>query len=214
MLACAGRERLLLWLEGQIEIVEPLERVGRTDRRPQFVGQLVLALQRAEDRLSPLVELPKCCRALLYPFDLLLVEAASLIAAVTGDERQGVSRVEQLDRPRDASDVHAKFLRNPLDVRPIHRQSSSRAVDSGASNGVWLDRGWLERGWVETGWVEKRPGRCGDLVLATLCWRPCVGDLVLAKGLRHASVGMDRLDAHPADPPRGRANISCLLVLR
>ena len=61
LLAGARGERLLLRPVGQIQIFEPLDALGLFDFAAQFVGELVLRFDRAEDRLLAVFELPQAC---------------------------------------------------------------------------------------------------------------------------------------------------------
>jgi peptidoglycan/xylan/chitin deacetylase (PgdA/CDA1 family) len=89
------RERELARLEGQIEILELLGALRRADLLLERRGQLPLPLDRPQDRLLAVRELPGAAHVLGDQPDGHLVEAARLIATVAGDERNGVAVVEQ-----------------------------------------------------------------------------------------------------------------------
>ena len=53
--------------------------------------------------------------------DLLLVEAAGLVAAIARDEGDGVSSVEQSDRPGDGVGIDCQFTREACVFSHDHR---------------------------------------------------------------------------------------------
>ena len=125
LLAGVGRLRLLLGLVGEIEVFEPLGILGTSDGDGQLLGELALPLDRLEDRLLPLGQLTKSCDANLDLADHHLVQTASPLLPISGDERDRVAFVEQLD---DALHLHApdlKVLRDPAQVdlnRVVHEK--------------------------------------------------------------------------------------------
>ena len=82
-------------LERQVEILELLGacRCGKSSLQGR--GQLSLPLDRSQDGLLPIGQLAGAAHALGDQANGNLVEAAGLIAAVAGDEGNGVSFVEQ-----------------------------------------------------------------------------------------------------------------------
>ena len=101
LLAGPRGERLLLGPEGQVQIFEPLHAVGVFDFAAERVGEFVLRFDRTEDRLLAFVELAEAGDAVADEGDLLLVEAAGLVAAIARNEGNGVALVQERDRPRD-----------------------------------------------------------------------------------------------------------------
>ena len=89
-------QRLLLRLVRQIQVFEPLGRRGGENLFGQLVGQFALRLDRAEDRLFALGQLTHFRQPVLDVPNLLLIQPPRLVLAITGDERDGVSLVEQL----------------------------------------------------------------------------------------------------------------------
>ena len=96
------REREPPWLVGQIEILELLEALGRGDLLLQACGQPALPLDRPQNGLLAVEQLPGPGDALLHSPHGFLVEAAGPIPPVAGDEGNGVARIEQLDGGLDA----------------------------------------------------------------------------------------------------------------
>ena len=101
MLAGARGERLLLRPERQIQIFEPLHAVGVLDLAAELVGEFVLRFDRAEDCLLAFIELADVGDGVADTGDLLLVEAAGLVAAIACDEGDRVAVIQERDRPRD-----------------------------------------------------------------------------------------------------------------
>ena len=95
-------QRELAGLERQIEVFELLGALRRGDSRLQVGGQPALPLDRSQDRLLAVGELPGLADALGDPAHVLLVETAGVVPTVPRDERNGVARVEQLHRRIDA----------------------------------------------------------------------------------------------------------------
>ena len=96
------REREPPWLVGQIEILELLEALRRGDLLLQACGQPALPLDRPQNSLLAVEQLPGPGDALLHSPHGFLVEAAGPIPPVAGDEGNRVARIEQLDGGLDA----------------------------------------------------------------------------------------------------------------
>ena len=103
-------QRLLLGLERQIEIFQPLDAVGGVDRAGQFGGQLPLAVDRPEDRLLSLGQLPQPADAGLNLADLLFLQPAGLVLAIADDERNRVAAIQQADNAFDALQRQAEAV--------------------------------------------------------------------------------------------------------
>ena len=89
-----------------------LRAVGGLDLCRQFGREFPLPLDRSQDRLLAVGQLPRLADGIGDPPDVDFVEAAGLIAAVARDERNGVALVEQLHRRLDAGRPKTEPLGN------------------------------------------------------------------------------------------------------
>ena len=125
LVAGVGRLGLLLGLEGEVKVFEPLGVVGPPDRGGELLGELALGLDRLEDRFLALGQLAEPPDPDLDLVDGHLVQVPGPLLAVSGDERHRVALVEQLD---DALHLHApdlQVLRDPTQVdrnRGVHKR--------------------------------------------------------------------------------------------
>ena len=128
-LAGVRRLGLLLRLERQVEVFEPLGVVGGADGGGQVLGQLALRLDRLEDRLLAFGELAEPADADLDLPDDHLVQVPRPLLAVAGDEGDRVALVEQLD---DTLHLNAPDLQVLGDATKI---DLDRVVHGGAASG-------------------------------------------------------------------------------
>ena len=138
LVARLRRLGLLLGLERQVEVFEPLGVVGCADRRGQLVGELALRLDRLEDRLLALGQLAEPADPELDLADRHLVQVAGPLFAVTGDERHRVALVEQLDDALHLNAPDLQILRDPAQVdlnRGVHRAYAPD--EKGRRRGGW-----------------------------------------------------------------------------
>ena len=96
--AAGGRgQRLLLGLERQVEILEPLRRRRGENLLGELLGQLALRLDRTQDRLLALGKLTHLRQPVLNDPNLLFIQTAGLILAVSGDKGDRVPFIEQFN---------------------------------------------------------------------------------------------------------------------
>ena len=122
-------QRLLLGLEGQIEVFQPLGRVGVLNLLGQLGRELALRFDRLEDRRLAFGELANLADAKLNFANLLFVEAAGLILAIARDEGDGVPFVEQLERASHFFRRQARSRNVPQIDRRGWRHASNRTCE-------------------------------------------------------------------------------------
>ena len=124
--ALAGQrgQRLLLGLERQVEVFQPLGAISGLDLGRQRFGQFALRFDGAQDRLLSFPQQTQLAQTLLNLPDLLLVQPAGFIFAVTSDERNGVARIQQFD---DALDARQRDLQRAGDRPEIDSDRRDRA---------------------------------------------------------------------------------------
>ena len=88
-------QRQLARLEGKVEVLELLGALGGLDPLLEILRQPALPLDRAQDRLLAVGDLPGPADGVRDPPDVDLVEAAGLVATVARDEGDGVPLVEK-----------------------------------------------------------------------------------------------------------------------
>ena len=91
------RQCSLLGLVRKIKVFQPFGGRSGLDVRRQFLGQLPLRLDRLEDRLLPLGQHRSPRDRLLDTANLLVVQTARLILAITGNEGDGVAVIQESD---------------------------------------------------------------------------------------------------------------------
>ena len=101
-------QRLLLGLERQVKVLEPLRGPGRKDLLGQLLGQLPLRLDRAKDRLLAVGQQAHFRQPGLDLPDLLFVEPFGLIFAIPRDEGDRIAVVEQFNGRLDLAYRNAK----------------------------------------------------------------------------------------------------------
>jgi hypothetical protein len=104
------RQRELPWLEGKVESSSCFVLVAASIRCSSVRRELSLPLDRPKDRLLSVRELPGLRDASGDPADLDLVEPSGLVAAIPGDEGNGVPLVEQLYHRFDTANWQAETL--------------------------------------------------------------------------------------------------------
>ena len=97
-LPCHLRGGELPRLEGKVEVFQLLRAVGGDDSRLEFGREPPLPLNRPQDRLLAIRELPGSGHSLGDQSDLLFVQTVGLITAIPRDEGNSVACVQQLDR--------------------------------------------------------------------------------------------------------------------
>ena len=118
LLAGRGGQALALRLERQIKILKAQDRRRIDDLAAQFVGQLPLILDAAQDRLLALVEVLEEIEAHLNLANCILVEAAGSLLAIARDKGDGVSFIEELHH---ALHLHLANLQILSDARTFKR---------------------------------------------------------------------------------------------
>ena len=130
----------LFRLEWEVQILESLGMVGRTNGGGQIGGEFPLALDRLEDRLFSLGKLTQALNAKLDLADHNFVQVAGGFFAVAGDEGNGVPHVQELNDAldlrapilqvlRDATQVHLNRVAHVDSTRHLVRQSGSDVSD-------------------------------------------------------------------------------------
>ena len=109
-------ERLLLGAIGQVQVFEPFDAVGAGDLLAELIGKRVLRFDRAENGLFSLVEQAELGDAVANAADLFFVEAARLVATVTGNEWHRVAVVQEGDSAGDFIVLDAKLARQAAEV--------------------------------------------------------------------------------------------------
>ena len=94
--ALAGQrgQRLLLGLERQVQIFQPLRALGGLDLGGQRLGQFALRFDGTQDRLLSFPQQTQFAQSLLDLPDLLFVQPARFVFAITRDERNGVASIQ------------------------------------------------------------------------------------------------------------------------
>ena len=108
------RQRKFPRLEGKVDVFELLRARRRFDPLLERLRELSLPLDRAEDRLLAIGDLPCLRDSLRDPADLDLVEPSGLVAPVTGEEGNGVPLVKESYHRVDTANWQAE----PLGDRP------------------------------------------------------------------------------------------------
>ncbi len=111
-----------LWLEREIDVLQPSLAVGRQDRRLQRGIELALFADRIENRDATFLEFAQVAQALLQRAQLRVVERAGQFLAVSRNEGNRGAAVEQRHRRLDLLFANAEFFRN-LSVDVCHAQS-------------------------------------------------------------------------------------------
>ena len=114
------RQRELPWLEGKVKVFELLGACGSLDPLLERLGKLSLPLDRAEDRLLAVGDLPSLRDRLRDPADVDLVEPSGLIAPITRQEGNGVPLVEESYHRIDTADRQVEFLGNRPEIDERH----------------------------------------------------------------------------------------------
>ena len=110
------RARTSLRTERQVEIIEPLHRVGAFDLGSQFGSQLSLTVDHPENVRRPLGQLPQQLDSLFDRANLFFVQVARALFAIARDERNGVALVEQQHRLLDLFQPQMQLRRNASEV--------------------------------------------------------------------------------------------------
>ena len=76
----------------------------------EFIGQLALLLDFAEDFFLPFDEIAQIGQAFFERAQLLILQSTRGLFAVAGNKRYGIAAVQQLDGGRGLLRCHAKFL--------------------------------------------------------------------------------------------------------
>ena len=109
-------EREFPGFEGEIDVLELLGALGSHDAGLEFGRELPLPVDRAQDRLLAVGELPRPPESRGDPPDVLLVETTGLIAPIPRDERNRVARVEQV---RGGLDTGRRQPQPPRDLPQV-----------------------------------------------------------------------------------------------
>ena len=107
-----GRSRPFSRLEGEVDVLEGIQGGGALDLGSEFLGQEFALLEGGDDRLAPLVEGLKLLEAVADRGDLHLIEFASALLAVTGDEGDGGPLLEKDGCGGDLAGLKPEFLGN------------------------------------------------------------------------------------------------------
>ena len=98
----------------QVQILETSLRGDLENAAAEFVGQLALLLDAAQDRGLAILELSQVVQLLLEGAQLGVVETTGDFLAVAGDEGDSGAFIEQGDGCSDAGRIHRQFAGNGL----------------------------------------------------------------------------------------------------
>jgi hypothetical protein len=127
--AAAGQsgQRLFLRLEGQVQIFQPPQGVGRLDMRRQFAGQSALRFERLQNPLFAVGQRAQPVDRLLDSPDLFLVQSTGLVLSEPGDKRDRIAVIQQLDRDLNFVQGQGDFTRDLPKINLNHRFHSRPA---------------------------------------------------------------------------------------